>query len=228
MTAPLPVSEDGNLPEALRRLGDAISALTDPRAEFADGKTHWVDSYYIELREALPGEQGSGHGVARSLPALWLDALDLLTEIDTAVRCWEPGDPGFDGDLTEAPTPPTVLRLRIIEKLGCRGRNWRPQDTSKVEQIAGNVESWVASIKQLLTPTPAWTLPSPCPACGTKTVYRKDAAGDLIRRPALQIGPAGCQCQACKHTWEPAYFTHLAAVLGYPLAEGVLTLESEQ
>jgi hypothetical protein len=217
-----PVQEDGDLVGALRRLGDAISALTDPRAEVADGKTHWLDSYYIELRDALPGDQGSGHGVARSLPALWLDALDLLTEIDTAVRCWEPTDPGFDGDLTEEPTPPTILRLRVIERHGCRGRSWRPQDTSKVEQIAGNIESWVASIKSLLTPVPAWTLPSPCPSCNTATVYRKDAAGELIRRPALQIGPQGCVCAKCHATWAPEYFTHLARVLGYELPEGVL------
>ena len=35
-------------------------------------------------------------------------------------------------------------------------------------------------------------------------VYRRDAAGEMVRMPALQIvADTGCTCQACKHTWLP-------------------------
>ena len=213
------IEEDGDIVGARRRLADAISKLTDPRAEVVEGQTHWLDSHYTELQDALPGDQGSGHGVARSLPPLFVDAADLLNEIDTAVSCWEP-KPVIAVD-EELPAI-TVIRLRSIEKHGCRGIPWRPQDADKADQIAANVEAWVVSINQLLRPTPAWSLPNPCPACNTAIVYRKDTAGDMVRKPALQIGPNGCECQKCHAIWEPAYFTHLARVLGYQLPAGVL------
>ena len=38
-------------------------------------------------------------------------------------------------------------------------------------------------------------------ACTATHVYR-DAAGEMVRMPALQIvADTGCTCQACKHTW---------------------------
>lgn len=216
-----PVEQDGNIVAARRRLTDAISKLTDPRPEVLDGHTHWLDSHYTELQEALPGDQGTGFsGVARSLPPMFVDAADLLHEIDTAVACWEPR-PAIDAS-DDNPPPMTVIRLRSIEAHGCRGQAWRPQDASKAEQIADNLEAWAASIKQLLHPTPAWSLPNPCPACQTAIVYRKDAAGDMVRKPALSIGPNGCECQKCHYIWGPQLFQHLANVLGYELPKGVL------
>lgn len=216
MTAqPIETEADGSLPEARRRLEDAVSGLCDPVSQVVDGQLLWTDCLYVQLLESLPGDQGQGHGVARSLPNIWLDACDLKTEIDTAVGIWEPR-PVIDlrdGD----PPPLTMVRLEAIEK-----RRWRPQDTRSMDQISGIVEAWAGSIKQLLNPTPRWSLPNPCPACGTKIVYRKDPAGELVRQPALEVGPLGCECRQCHYNWAPAYFTHLAQVLGYSLPEGVL------
>jgi hypothetical protein len=221
MAAETKPDEDGDIRGARKRLSDAISKLTDSRPETHEGRTHWLDSYYTELRDALPGEQGSGHaGVARSLPPLHIDAADLLSEIDTAVSCWEPR-PVVDA-LDDDQPHMTVIRLRSIDKHGCRGQSWRPQDASKAEQIATNVEAWTQSIEQLLRPTPAWTLPNPCPACQTAIVYRKDAAGDLVRKPALQIGAAGCVCSKCHAEWAPDRFIFLAKVLGYQFENGIL------
>jgi hypothetical protein len=224
MTAvPQEQTEDGDLIGARRRLSDAISKLTDPRPEVIEGQTHWLDSIYTELREALPGEQGSGYaGVARSLPPLHIDAADLLNEIDIAVSCWEPR-PNIDASEDPDDMPHmTVIRLRSIEKHGCRGQAWRPQDASKADQIATNIQQWVQSIDQLLRPPASWSLPDPCPACGAKIVHRKDSAGDLVRKPALSISGNGCECLACRHVWTPQYFTHLGRVLGYQLPAGVL------
>lgn len=220
MTAPQ-INEDGDLIGARRRLTDAIHALTEPRPQIVDGTTHWLDSHYTELREALPGEQGNGHaGVARSLPPLHIDAADLLNEIDTAVACWEPR-PVIDCSDDELPHM-TVLRLQSIQKYGCRGVSWRPQDSGKADQIADNIQQWVQSIDTLLHPQPSWSLPNACPACNVRVVYRKDAAGDQVRKPALSIGPQGCECQNCHHIWGPQLFQHLANVLGYALPSGVL------
>lgn len=197
---------DGNLPAALARLADAIHALVEELHDYALKAT--APSRYMQLRDSLPGQQNTGHGVARSLPPLWLDAQQLLDEIDTAASIWQPQLCGV---------PVTVGRLRHLE-----ARSWRPQDTKQLEQMTDAIEAWAKEIDALLTPEPKWHLPNPCPACNTSTVYRRDSAGELVRQPALQIGPEGCTCQKCRYTWTPQYFAHLAAVLGYPLPTGVL------
>ncbi len=237
MTAPLPV-EDGNLPAALRSLDAAVSALCDPRAALAGrstcqachndtcehdckqhtcpGHTTWIPSWYLQLSDVVMGEQSNagGGGGGKSRPPFWTDAHVLRDEIDTAAECWQPAFTGV---------PPTVGRLRCI-----LARPWRPQDTRQIDQITAAVESWREAIDTLLNPPPKWTLPSPCPACETATVYRRDGAGEMVRQPALQLSKDGCTCQRCHYTWGPERFHILAATLGYPLAEGVLTLEADQ
>lgn len=225
MTSPHPLEEDGNIVAAMQRLDDAISALIDPKPEtrkLEDGSTRieWLDPLYTQLVEAIPGEKKHRTGVSASQPPMWVDASDLLHRINQTVTSWEKHWPiplpsmwpfAYDDEY------PTVQRLRILNR-----RKWRPQDTSTVESNAALIESWADKIRDLLADTPKLTLPNPCPACGEKIVYRRDSAGELVRRPALQIGAHGCQCQNCQYLWEPAYYTHLAAVLGYDLPEGVL------
>jgi hypothetical protein len=208
--------EDGSLPEARRRLEDAVSGLVDPQLEVVDGRTHWIDSPFTQLLEAIPGEQGTGHGVARSLPPLWLDAADLKAEIETATAAWLP-KPVIDllqGDAV----PLAVIRLQQLETKG-----WRPQDCKAMDQISGIVEAWTACIKSLLNPTPKWTLPAPCPRCEKSIVYRKESGGDTVRMPALHLNfdAAGdaenCVCLACREVWPRDRLPFLAEVLGtYP------------
>lgn len=212
MTQP---AEDGHLPAAKTRLGNAISALIDPKPEYTDGTTRWRDSLYDQLHDAIPGSQGNASRVPQSSPPLCIDAVELKTEIDTAIAAWEPR-PQIDA-AQDNPPPITTIRLKAIEH-----RAWRPQDTHSIDQIAGNIEAWCESIKTMLNPPPKWSLPNPCPACDTAIVYRKNSAAETVRQPALQIGPAGCVCQNCHHTWAPEYFQHLAQVLGYELPAGVL------
>ena len=219
--------EDGNLPEALRGLGDAISKLIDPKPQAVDNRIHWIDSLYDQLTDGIPGGQGNASRVAQSSPPICIDANELKNEIDTAVGAWEPRGadhywlsgppyPVQPADINEL-APLTILRLKAIEK-----RSWRPQDVRSIDQIIANLQAWCESIKSLLNPAPRWHLPNPCPACNTAVVYRKNSGGESVRQPALQIGAAGCVCQNCHHTWAPEYFRHLANVLGYKLPEGVL------
>lgn len=219
MTAEL-IDEDGNLPAAKAMLSDAVSALIEPKPtnrKMDDGtiRIEWLDALYDQLLDAVPGGQGNASRTPQSSPPISIDATELKHEIDMAIAAWEP-KPQIDASLLNIP-PITIIRLQSLEK-----RPWRPQDARSIEQIANNIRSWCESIKTLLNPIPQWTLPNPCPACNTAIVYRPNSAGETVRKPALQIGPTGCVCQNCHHEWAPAYFQHLASVLGYELPNGVL------
>lgn len=215
MTAAIQPDPDGDLIGARRRLGDAVSRLIDPQPQLHQEQTVWLDSLYQQLWDALPGEQREGSRGAQSEAPLWIDAVDLKAEIDTAVSVWlsKPVIDLRDGD----PPPLTVLRLQQLEDKG-----WRPQDVKAIEQIVGILEQWARNIKTLLNPLPKWTLPNPCPACGKAVVYRRDGGGDLVKTPALSVSATeGCRCLACRTYWAPDRFVFLARVLG-SLPEGVL------
>lgn len=210
MTSPQPINEDGNLPAALRALEDAIHALCGTQSGYADDRVVYGPSKYMQLRDAVTGEQmnSGGGGGGKSRPPFWTSAFDALNEIDQTVEAWQPAFTGV---------PPTVGRLSCIA-----ARRWRPMDCRSIEQITVAVQAWVVQIDELLNPTPKWSLPSPCPACSATTVYRPDGGGDMVRQPALQIGPSGCVCIKCRTTWAPERFVFLAKVLGYTFENGIL------
>lgn len=197
-----PIEEDGALIPALQLLEDAIHRLCGPQSKFIEGRLLYAPSRYMTLMDATAGEQvntGNGAG-SKSQPPCWLDAVDLISEIDTAVEVWQPAFTGV---------PPTIGRLRWIEQ-----RKWRPQDTHQIEQITRAVAAWSAEIDALLDPPRRWTLPSPCPACGTDIVHRRDNGGDMVRQPALQLGDDGCRCMKCRAHWPPEQYVFLARVIG--------------
>lgn len=239
MTSPAQAG-DGNLPAAREHLHNAIAALIDPVPALAGqpdcpdchnqncepdctehrcpGHTTFTDSLYIQLYDAVPGEQGTGHGTARSLPALWLDAAKTLSEIDAATRKWVPWYEHCRQCQHCAQKPPTVARLEIL-----RDRRWRPQDCAEIRSKTADLERWVIDIETLLTPQHVKHVAAACPACGHKTAQRRDSAGELVRVPALQIvTDTGCTCIVCKATWGPQLYLHLCRVLGFPLPAGVL------
>jgi hypothetical protein len=211
---------DGNLPAARRRLEHAISALTEPKPVQTEQGIQWLDSLYDQLVEAIPGTKLERSGVPTSQPPVWIDAMELLHEIDTAITAWEPRWPIEPHDPIDDPTPPTILRLRAIQR-----RKWRPQDVRSMEQIAGAVESWAKAIQELLSDKPRWHVAAPCPACERRFIYQRDNAGELTRRPALQITPAGCACQnpQCRAEWiGPQQVIMLARTLQCDIPRDVL------
>lgn len=213
-------NEDGNLPAAKNQLSNAISALIDPKPanRQLDNGTHrieWLDSLYDQLTDAIPGGQGNATRTPQSSPPMCIDAVDLLQKIDTRTATWEPRPP-IDASQNHH-DPITITRLKTLEQ-----HTWRPQDVNHITNITNEITTWCETIRTLLNPTPKWTLPNPCPACGTAIVYRKNSAGESVRQPALQIGPTGCTCHQCHYQWAPEYFQHLANVLGYQLPNGVL------
>ena len=76
--------------------------------------------------------------------------------------------------------------------------------------------------RQIIDPPPRLSLAMPCPECGTRTVYRPDSGGDVVRQPALAISDEGCRCQHCRTLWPPESYRLLAKVLQLPDPEGVV------
>lgn len=227
-------SADGRLPEAKRRLEDAVSALVDPRQRMLLDKLQWSDAWYMQLVESVPGDQGQNHNPhPTSVVPFWVDAVELLREIDTAVWCWQ-RDPGpFDGDLSaqRPPTPETVRRLWLLEK-----SKWKVEDVRRINQIIEACNDWCKRIEELLNPIPTRTLWAAdgsktwaaCPACGESFIYKRDPAGDKpIRVPTLQMTDdmaTVCVNRECGAEWGPQRALFLCKVLGYPVPEGVQDL----
>jgi hypothetical protein len=125
------------LPAAIDRLYAAVARLTDDAQELAAGELRVAPSLYEQLCDEVPSaarREGLARGASHSIAPVWVDALDLRAEIDDAVEAWHPAGTS------------TPQRLRALA-----ARRWRPQDTQAVEQIATNVESWVASTAALLS-----------------------------------------------------------------------------
>lgn len=218
--------EDGSLPDARRQLDDAISGLCDPKPQtLHDGRLTFVDSLYVQLRDAVPGGRGERSGLSHSQPPLWLDACDLLQQIDVAVHAWEHPFPALPGDLSHETDPVTVLRLRAVQT-----RPWRPQDTKSMIQIAKIIQEWVEDINGLFVDEPVralWAAEgkgfAKCPACDVAMTKRLDRCGDLVQYPALQLSNDGTtRCMACKTSWGPQEARWVCRMLGYPLPSGVL------
>lgn len=200
---------DGCLPAALDRLYAAVAALVDEGKQSFDGTILSAPSVYAQLLDEVPSKPGRDEhvrGRRQMVAPVRCDALDLLNEIDTAVKAWHPRGTS------------TPARLR-----GLAARKWRPQDTRSLEQIAAGVESWVVQIRSLLSPQHVKHVSAPCPACGATTVYRRNSSGEWVRQAALQVvAEQGCTCAACKHTWTPDRYLFLCKVLGFNLPAGCL------
>lgn len=193
---------------------DAINALVGMRKgtiHTDHGRRIGVrDSRYTEITADIRGQQGTElGGVARSMPPLWVDAIDWLNKVDTTVAEW----------IGENGTGSTPDRLYSLTE-----KTWRPQDVPMLQRMTDNIDRWCKRADVLLDP-PAkhqWELAASCPACDTKTVHRPDAGGEWVRQAALAVNEDGCVCLSCDTRWSPDYFKFLAAAIGCPLPEGVL------
>jgi hypothetical protein len=128
-------NSDGALPLAKRRLEDAVSAIADPQPAYAGGICRWMDSLYLQLREALRDRPQRHIPGWRAVTPCRLDALALLVEIDTAVRSWCPDGKG------------TTDRLHQLI-----GRGYRPQDVTLITGYSDRLQGWVIATTDLLLP----------------------------------------------------------------------------
>jgi hypothetical protein len=200
------MSDEGNLPAARGQLDKAVTRLCDPQRRIAQGRLVVGPSLYRQLRDDLSGKQGNSKATAKSMPPIWIDDAQLLITIDRTTRTWNP-QPG---------STPELLRELA-------DRPWRPQDVEQLTTIAGTVLRWCDQIGALLNPQSVKDIVAPCPACGKRHVYRRDAGGEMVRAAALQVvALQGCTCQACGAHWGPQLYIHLCRVLGFAMPEGVL------
>ena len=197
---------------AKQNLDDAIDQLVGTRTGTINGQTRVRESRYQEIRDNVGGAQGTqNRQIARSLPPLWIDGADFLAKVDSTVKDWVPDN------RSKTSTPDRLYSLTSL--------TWRPQDVQQITHWAETLLRFTAQADQLLDPDEQhrWELVASCPACSTKTVHRKDTAGEYVRQAALVITAQGCVCQQCKTTWTPDYFQHLARVIGCPEIDGIST-----
>lgn len=199
---------DGNIQAAKQQFDHAVNKLCAQRPGIYQHKMRYAPSLYRALRDDLAGTQGDHKSHAKSQPPIWIDACQLLAEIDTQTRRWLPGHSRWD----------TPGRLDMLA-----GIAWRPQDTSRVTSMTATVLRWCEAITNMLEPQSVKTISAACPSCGRNSVFRRDSAGETVRQPALRIvGNQGCTCLACDAHWAPEKYLWLCNLLGFELPEGVL------
>ena len=196
---------DGNIGAAKTKLERAIAKLIDPHMTMHRGRTLKAPSLYEQLVSDLAGTQGDNKSPAKSLPPVWIDAVQLRKDIDSQGHKWWP-KPGT-----------TITRLHAM-----RLASFRPQDTDMVTDMTKTIDVWCDRISNLLDPRAHKFISAPCPECSRQTVYRRDPAGEVVRQPALRIDSiTGAICQHCKTVWPPEQFLFLCRLLGFDLPEGV-------
>ena len=109
---------DGNIQAAKTKLCLAVGRLIDRRPGIYHDATHYAPSLYDCLVSDLPGTQGDNKSPAKSMPPVWIDALQLRGDIDTQTHKWVPR-------LKDTPN-----RLGFLKH-----HSWRPQDTDNVTSI---------------------------------------------------------------------------------------------
>jgi hypothetical protein len=209
---PAPVADRPKLPFARQKLEDTISDLIDPRPEYHDGKMHWLNPRYHELREALTSRPAGARTKSGPQPPGWIDAIDLLTKIDHRIH-----ELAADYVVSECDDLAAVQRLRYLV-----ARKWAPEQVEDVETITSDLAGYVEDIDRLFAPAPKY-LPDKCPHCGHDKAART-VDGQTIRMPALQITDDGCTCNNCQDHWPPDRLVFLGRVLGYRI-EGVLDVQ---
>jgi hypothetical protein len=198
---------DNPLAAARRGLAEAVFALAEPQPIWVGGICRWADPVYVRLRDALKGSKVIGR---RQVPDSRLpcrtDILTLIIELDMTVAEWQPDGEG------------ALDRLRRL-----RDRAWRPEDIELLESHHAQLQRWTVTAVELLGDTaPTVALRLPCPACGTKHVYRRNQVGETVRVWALQVSEDGCRCQRCHAAWQPEQFEFLATrLLGLPALPAV-------
>lgn len=190
------------------QLAAAVDELVEPQTQKIQNQWRHCPSLYQQLIESVGSavSEGKGSGGAawgfRSLPTIWVDATDLITDIDTKTVTW------VRTYLRQPAGKDPAARLRMLTQV-----KWTPDQTNTVKNLTAAVCSWAHSISSLLDPVHTKTISAPCPNCGSTHIYRDDSGGDNVRMPALVITTDGCECRKCGTWWPPERFALLASVL---------------
>lgn len=189
------------------RFRAGIDTLIRPHVGYIANGLRRAPSLLDQLQQSIAGEQGSGGHSNRSMPPLWVDAIDTIEEINWYTAQWIP-----------LPGANTTTRLESLRRI----RAWRQHDTIFLRHATRRLGGWARTVDGLLNPRANRHISAPCPACSAETAYRRDSAGETVRVPALQITDRGCICLACRASWAPEYYLFLCGLLGFELPAGVL------
>lgn len=204
---------DTYLPGALTRLENAIADLCEPVQHVVGDRRETAPSWLEQLQDARSGKRGDGaNRASKPITELWLDAVMLLDEIQTAVTAWQPARFACHAECVSIPG-----RLASL-----RARSWRPQDVKSLDQISENLETWVKQISALLSGAGDLTLPNPCPECGKRMGHKIDSTGERVQCIALHVSISGAECFACHARWPADQLTFLGRLLDYQPPAGVL------
>lgn len=191
---------------ARAELRTAVDALVHPQTRDIvrdDGETSAVvaPALLSQLADDVARSASAADGAfaARSRPPGWVEAMQLLGEVDRVVGARHPGE-----------------RCEAVHRWGqtCAAL---PPSTALID-AADRATRWHQSVRELLDPSPKHRARGvPCPACGAEKVWdRVDHGNDEhYTRPALSVDEhAGmCVCAACEASWGIELWAHLQQVL---------------
>lgn len=207
-----------NLPAEIFVMQTAIDDLIEERTERIGGEWRHCPSLLEEISTSIAGNQGYGghHGAFRSLPLIWVDAADVITDIDKQTTTW-----AVEWELSAKGPYGTLTQLADY--------GWAPEQVGRIRSVTGTVEAWVRRIGALLEPRKAQTISAPCPSCNASSTHKIDGGGERVRQPALAIcydaddaNVIGCECRSCGAWWDPGQFELLARVLEWPFGYRII------
>lgn len=197
-------------PAAMRRaLTQLITHEQQHRARRTTTAT--LPSLLDQLRDAV--ESSSSTGGAASAGAhrspIGLAAAELLGEIRDAART-------VPSPRDDQQRPVTDLAA-LLRHWASHAGHWRTTDPDRLVHSAQAAERWVATGRAVLNPPRRLTAVGACLVCGRATAHVRDDAGEIVRRPALELDPttgtARCIAPGCGAYWPAEKVPFLAAAL---------------
>lgn len=204
-------------PRAMQRMQDSIRRLGRDLIDYVEIslvhddhtiKRYVGDSLIVQLHDAVMQGLEKSRSRGRSIPTpIDVSAFDVLTMFINKVHTL------YDSFLVSQRRAlgrySSTKEIRLLIKFA-----GQQTDVAVVEKIFDAFLQWHNTIINFLNPPRQIHLAAPCPACGTRMVWRTASTGEKTQLPALSInGQFGCKCLHCNTIWGTDRLDHLALVI---------------